>query len=175
MKELSKKLLFIFLGFITLCSTTLYAKQFSASFTDKNLWNGKKVPEEMVCSDYNFEAGSTPEITLTNVPKFTRKIILSFNDTTFTKMDNGGHGVLSYKIDVGATRVDIPSIQGETYDLPDEFESIQEHTGTRFGKEEGAYLAPCSGGKGNTYTVLIQAVDRKDNVLASTTLVLGKY
>lgn len=175
MKMFSKKLLFVFLALSTVCFSYLNAAQFSASFTDKNLWNGKKVPEEMVCSDYNFEAGSTPEISLTNVPKYTRKIILSFNDKTFTKMDNGGHGVLAYKIDVGATKVDIPSIKGETYDLPDEFESIQEHTGTRFGKEEGAYLAPCSGGKGNTYTVLIQAVDRKDNVLASTTLVLGKY
>lgn len=55
---------------ILLFLTTLHAATFEASFTDENLWNGKAVPEEEVCSDYNFEAGNTPEITLKHIPKY---------------------------------------------------------------------------------------------------------
>ena len=36
-------------------------------------------------------------------------------------------------------------------------------------------LAPCSGGKGNTYKVGIEALDSANKSLASTELVLGKF
>ncbi|MGB5867102.1 MAG: hypothetical protein WBG69_04415, partial [Arcobacteraceae bacterium] len=132
-------------------------------------------PEEEVCSDYNFEAGHTPEISLQNIPQYTRKIILSFSDETFEGMRDGGHGVIAYSLDIGTTNTTIASIQGETFDLPDQFKSVTAHRGVKYGKEEGAYLAPCSGGKGNTYSVQIQAVDDKDKVLGTTSLTLGKY
>jgi len=163
---------------ISLCLLTfsnIYAKDFQALFTDANLWNGKIVPEEEICSDYNFEAGHTPEISLQNIPRYTRKIILSFSDETFQGMKDGGHGIISYTLDIGTQTIIIPSIAGETFDLPDEFTSIIAHKGVNFGKEEGAYLAPCSGGKGNTYSMLIQAVDENNKVLDSVSLTLGRY
>ena len=88
-------------------------------------------------------------------------------------MDNGGHGILSYKVD--ANEVEVPALMGETFELADGFEVVTAHTGTRFKKTPGAYLAPCSGGKGNTYKVEINAVDSANNSLATTELVLGKY
>jgi len=166
------------LTIMSLCILTfssMHAKDFQAKFTDTNLWNGQIVPEEEVCSDYNFEAGQTPEISLQNIPRYTRKIILAFSDETFQGMKDGGHGVISYTLDIGTQNTTIPSIAGETFDLPDEFTSLIAHRGVNFGKEEGAYLAPCSGGKGNTYSVIIQAVDEDNKVLDSTSLTLGKF
>jgi hypothetical protein len=170
-----KKTLLTIVSVLAITFSGLNAANLKASFTDNELWNGKIVPEEMVCSDYNFEAGSTPEITLKNIPKNTKKIILAFSDETFKGMRDGGHGVIGYKLDTGLTDTTIPSIQGETFDLPDEFTSIIAHRGVNFGKEEGAYLAPCSGGKGNIYSVIIQAVDDDNKVLDTTSLTLGKY
>ena len=55
------------------------------------------------------------------------------------------------------------------------FELENAHTGTRFRKIPRAYLAPCSGGKENTYTVNINALDSSNNSLANTELVLEKF
>jgi len=170
-----QKTILIIASLFLVTLSNLSAAGLKASFTDSSLWNGKIIPEEMVCSNYNFEAGGTPEVTLTNIPKNTFRIILAFSDETFKGMSDGGHGIIAYKLDSGLQNVDIPSIQGETFDLPDEFTSLIAHRGVNFGKQEGAYLAPCSGGKGNTYSVIIQAVDADDKVLDSTSLTLGKY
>ncbi|MGB3750055.1 MAG: hypothetical protein WA945_00645 [Arcobacteraceae bacterium] len=170
-----QRILLIVVSFIAITFTNLNAANFKAAFSDPALWNGKIVPEEMVCSNYNFDSGSTPEITLSNIPKKTDKIILVFSDETFKPMSDGGHGIISYRIDPGLKTIIIPSMQGETFDLPDEFTSLIPHKGVQFGKAEGAYLAPCSGGKKNTYSVIIQAVDKDNNVLDSTSLTLGKF
>ena len=146
-----------------------------ASFADTDSWDGKIVPTDNVCSDFNMEAGSSPEIVLNNIPKNTTKIILSFSDETFAGMRDGGHGVVSYKINSGLKELTIPSFEGETFDLPENFKSVIAHRAAKYGKIEGAYLAPCSGGKGNTYSVLIEAVNDNSSKLASTTLTLGKY
>ena len=151
----------------------LSASSFSASFVD-SLWNGKTVSEEMVCSDYNMDSGSTPEILLENISKNSNKVILEFSDETFKGMRNGGHGVISYNFKSGLEKIVIPSVEGETFDLPDGFKSIKEHRAGKYGKERGAYLAPCSGGKGNTYSVLIKVMN-DNKILDITKLTLGIY
>ena len=155
-------------------STSLIASDIDVSFVDEK-WNGKVIPADEVCSDYNIEAGSTPGLYIENLPAGASKVIMKFNDKTFVKMDRGGHGILSYKIEDETNNIEIPPQIGETYDLDEGFEVVNAHTGTRFNKKEGAYLAPCSGGKGNTYTVDISIVDTNNNVLATKELVLGKY
>ncbi len=155
-------------------STSLVAADIDVSFVDEK-WNGKVVPIDEVCSDYNIEAGSTPGLYIENLPDGADKVIMKFSDKTFTKMDNGGHGILSYKIEPETTNVEVPPQIGETFDLDEGFEVVSAHTGTRFKKKEGAYLAPCSGGKGNTYILDISIVDTKNNILATKELVLGKY
>ena len=157
-----------------LFASSLMASDIDVSFSDEK-WNGKIVPIDEVCSDYNVEAGSTPALFIDNLPDNSYKVILQFNDKTFTKMDDGGHGILSYKINEGSLNVEIPPQIGETFELEDGFEVVTAHTGTRFNKKAGAYLAPCSGGKGNTYTVDISIVDQENNILSAKELVLGKY
>jgi|TARA_R110002050_G_scaffold258602_1_gene397972 hypothetical protein len=157
-----------------LFSSSLLASDIEVSFTDKK-WDGKIIPLDEVCSNYNVEAGSTPGLYIENLPDGAKKVILKFNDKTFTKMDNGGHGILSFDIEEDVTNVEIPPQIGETFELDEGFSVVNAHTGTRFGKQEGAYLAPCSGGKGNTYTVDISILNSDGKVLASKELVLGKY
>lgn len=153
-------------------SGSLFASDLSVQFSDSK-WDGITVPKDEVCSNYNTKAGSTPPLKISNIPSNTAKIVFIYSDKTFTKMDNGGHGILSYKID--ANEVEVPALMGETFELADGFEVVTAHTGTRFKKTPGAYLAPCSGGKGNIYKVEINAVDSANNSLATTELVLGKY
>ncbi|MBU0925389.1 hypothetical protein KKG81_10915 [bacterium] len=153
-------------------SGSLFASDLSVQFSDSK-WDGITVPKDEVCSNYNTKAGSTPPLKISNIPSNTAKIVFTYSDKTFTKMDNGGHGILSYKVD--ANEVEVPALMGETFELADGFEVVTAHTGTRFKKTPGAYLAPCSGGKGNTYKVVINAVDSANNSLATTELVLGKY
>lgn len=150
-----------------------------AGFVDSK-WNGNKVPSDEVCGNYNKRAGNTPAIKISNLPKNTNKIVLSFSDLTFQAMNNGGHGVISYKVKNENSTIVIPSIKGETFELPENFTSISSHKATKYGKTPGAYLAPCSGGKGNTYMVLIEAIheyegDRKPMLLGETTLRLGRF
>jgi hypothetical protein len=153
-------------------SGSLFASDLSVQFSDSK-WDGITVPKDEICSNYNTKAGSTPPLKISNIPSNTAKIVFTYSDKTFTKMDNGGHGILSYKVD--ANEVEVPALMGETFELADGFEVVTAHTGTRFKKTPGAYLAPCSGGKGNTYKVEINAVDSANNSLATTELVLGKY
>ena len=154
--------------------TSIFAADLKVEFTDSK-WDGVTVPKDEVCSNYNVEAGSTPSLKISNIPESTVKIVFTYNDKTFVKMDNGGHGILAYNIETSTKEIEVPSLQGETFDLPDGFEVVSAHTGTRFKKIPGAYLAPCSGGKKNTYTININAVDSSNKSLASTELVLGKY
>jgi hypothetical protein len=170
-----KKLLISLATVAALATIGLNAANIKANFADPETWNGKFVPEEKVCSNYNMEAGSTPEIILRNIPKGTKNIILTFTDETFEGMRNGGHGVLSYTLEDDTSSVIIPTVKGETFDLPENFTSVKAHRGTNFGKNAGAYLAPCSGGKGNSYSVRIQALDKNDVILDTTSLTLGTY
>jgi len=159
----------------SLATITLNAAKMKATFADPDTWNGLTVPKEAVCSNYNMEAGSTPEIMLRNIPKGASSILLSFTDETFQGMRDGGHGILSYSLEENTSKVIIPTVEGETFEVPENFTSVTVHRGTKYGKTAGAYLAPCSGGKGNTYSVLIQALDKNEVILESTSLTLGTY
>ncbi|WP_331774137.1 hypothetical protein [Sulfurospirillum sp. 1612] len=164
------------LGFVMLAVSVvgLSAANLSAKFTD-SIWNQKEVPKSEVCSNYNTKPGSTPSITLDNIPANTSAIVLAFSDESFKGMSDGGHGIISYKLGKNTTHVIIPSIPGETFDLPAKFSVVEKHRGGKYGKTEGAYLAPCSGGKGHVYSVLIKAVDDAGKTLGSTRLTLGIF
>lgn len=152
----------------------LNASEMGAKFVDE-MWNTKVVPKSEVCSNFNDKAGSTPSIALNNIPAKASKIVLAFSDETFQGMRDGGHGVLAYKIAKNTSSVTIPAVKGETFELPANVTSEIKHRGEKFGKKEGAYLAPCSGGKGNTYSVLIKAVGDDGETLSQTSLTLGTF
>ncbi|WP_121626990.1 hypothetical protein [Poseidonibacter antarcticus] len=154
--------------------SSIFATDLNVEFTN-NKWDGITVPKDEVCSNYNVQAGSTPALKVSNIPQNTTKLIFTYSDKTFTKMDNGGHGVIAFNLKENTKDVKVPAQQGETFKLKEGFEVVTAHTGTRFKKTPGAYLAPCSGGKGNTYIVYINAVDSSNKSLAKTELVLGKF
>jgi len=153
--------------------------ELNVSFGDKK-WDGKTVPKDEICSDHHKGGGNSPALTISNLPKKTNYIILSFSDETFKGMRDGGHGVLGYIVKEGSSSVTIPSLKGETFTLPIGFDSIRKHQGEQFGKKGGAYLPPCSGGHGNLYSVNLKAVERPSDkgeyiLLGDTNISLGRY
>ncbi|WP_122892761.1 hypothetical protein [Arcobacter peruensis] len=157
----------------TLSLMSLNAASLSATFAD-DIWKKTAVPKTEVCSNFNTKAGSTPSINLENIPANTDKIMLTFSDETFSGMRDGGHGIVSYAVPTNSSSLTIPSMQGETFTLPVGFTSVVKHRGEKYKKTPGAYLAPCSGGKGNTYSVVIKAMS-KDKILDATSLTLGIF
>ena len=152
-----------------------------ASFTDSK-WNAETVPKDEVCQRYNKKGGNTPSITIQNLPQGTNKVILTFSDNNpSSQMTNGGHGIISYKVSEVSNSLIIPSVKGQTFDLPKNFNSEVAHQAGRWGFKAGAYLPPCSGGKGNPYSVKIQTIkeytdsNKKPMLLGETDLSLGRY
>lgn len=167
------KKLGMIISVLSFAALNLSAAGLSATFVD-DMWKKSAVPKSEVCSKFNTKAGSTPAITLENIPVNTTKIVLAFSDETFKGMRDGGHGVIAYKVPKNSSTVTIPSIKGETFDLAKKFSSVIKHRAEKYGKTPGAYLAPCSGGKGNIYSVSIKAMN-EEQVLDSTNLTLGTY
>ena len=121
----------------------------------------------------------TPRITINNIPPNTSVIIMEYSDSSYSPMDNGGHGIIGYKIKPGTNSIIIPSVPGHSFDLPDGFTVIPAHKGLWC--KAGAYQPPCSGGLNNSYYVTIKAVTKlSDNtsefeILAKALLDLGIY
>ena len=155
------------------------ADQLTASFAEGIAWNGETVPEGQQCSKYG-GSGATPEIVVENVPAEADAIVLAFNDETYTPMDDGGHGVVGFRVR-DESELTLPSVPGETNDLSEPAFPVAGHRADAPGySPETAYLPPCSGGRGNTYSVTVQAVtldsdDEPEEVLAETKLTLGRY
>jgi hypothetical protein len=147
------------------------------SFADAG-WDGKIIPEGQQCKEFGGN-GASPRIEVKNIPPGANKLILEFSDATYSPCDNGGHGIISYQISKGTTEVIIPSIPGQTFNLPDGFTLIREHCGKDLGMQPGAYIGPCPG-IGNIYYVIIKAVygspeNSKPKLLGSGRLNLGTY
>ena len=164
------------ISLITLASvfavSSFASEAMNVNFVDSK-WDGKIVPKEQVCK-WAGGNGSTPELKITNLPANTSKVIVSFSDKTYTPMDNGGHGEIGINVS-NQTEVIIPSVEGESKMMPNNNMFIhKEHKGLKRGKA-GAYLPPCSGGKGNTYYATVQAVDTNGEVLSSAEIQLGKF
>jgi hypothetical protein len=91
-------------------------------------------------------------------------------------MDNGGHGKIGYRI--SHEDVLVPSLPGHSFELPDGFFLVEAQRAPTWDKA-GAYLPPCSGGKGNRYAVTVKAVEVSKGevirVLEQTTLSMGSY
>jgi len=143
-------------------------------------WDGKQIPRNQICQRFGGENPSTPRIWVGNLPDSTDAIVLEFSDRDYAPMNNGGHGKIGFIIMEGSSEVEIRSILGHTFDLPEGFFLIQEHQAPSF-DTAGAYMPPCSGGLGNTYYVTVKAVemvsmeDKEFNVLEQGILEFGKY
>lgn len=146
----------------------------TATFADPATWNGKTVPASQVCQKFK-GSGATPALNLTNVPAATTAVVLAFNDETYQAMNNGGHGAVRFAVTPANGAVTLPSAPGETDALPAGVTTEKAHLASDYSGTGGAYLPPCSGGKGNTYTATVTALDAAGAKLGETRIVLGTY
>ncbi len=140
-------------------------------------WDGKVIPKGQQCQEYGGN-GASPRIEVKNIPTGANKLILVFSDATYTPCDNGGHGIIEYAISKGKTEIIIPSIPGQTFDLPGGFTLVKEHCAD-LAMKRGAYIGPCPGA-GNIYYVVVKAVyasseDSKPKLLGRGRLNIGTY
>ena len=147
------------------------SEQMGVSFADAK-WGGMMVPKDQVCKWAGGD-GSTPSLKVTNLPLGTSKVLVLFSDDTYKPMDNGGHGQIGINVS-NQTDIMIPSIKGETKVMPVNMFIHKEHKGLKRGKA-GAYLPPCSGGKGNSYYATVKALNSNDEVLKTTEIQMGKF
>lgn len=142
-------------------------------------WDGKKIPQGQECRKFGGK-GATPPLVVSAIPKDANAIIMEYGDHDWPPMDGGGHGIIGFNIAPGTKEAKIPPVAGHSYDLPKGFFLVAEHLGPAWDKA-GAYMPPCSGGRGNKYFVVVKAVrlakpeDKIGKVLAIKELEIGAY
>ncbi len=173
----------IALALLGSCGTTDYTRpdtvsQLSVALSEKH-WDGVRIPTGQQCIKFAGH-GASPTLIVSNIPKGAEAIIVEFSDRSWFPMNHGGHGKLGIKVKPGQHKITIPSVPGETFNLPQQNLFIfQPHRGGR-GKP-GAYLPPCSGGRGNQYFADVKAVRKLEinnqtaELLAEGSLFLGSY
>jgi hypothetical protein len=142
------------------------------SFADP-AWDGKTVPVGQQCSLFG-GMGATPALQIAGVPDGTTKVTLAFNDETYTAMGNGGHGIIGFDVAPTAGSVTLPSVPGESDQLPTGVSVVTKNRGTGDYDKPG-YLPPCSGGQGNLYSATVTALDASGATLAESKIELGHY
>lgn len=168
---------------LTGCGVTDYQQSstlqtLKVSLTDTQ-WDGKTIPNGQQCRKYGGD-GHSPTLTVDHIPQGTEALIIEFSDRSWSPMNHGGHGKLGIRLTPQQQQVIVPSIASETFELPDKNLFIfHAHRGGR--GEPGAYLPPCSGGRGNEYFADVKAVRNVDidkqtaELLGEASLYLGKY
>lgn len=153
-------------------------EKMQASFADAK-WNGKTIPYAQQCARDNGK-GATPPLIIKNIPAEANALIFEYSDRSYAPMDNGGHGKIGFTIATGTKEATVPSVPGHTFSLPEGFFLVAAQINPSWDKA-GAYLPPCSGGRGNYYYVTIKAVvqspdkSQKPRILTTTKLELGRY
>lgn len=142
-------------------------------------WNGRNIPAGQQCHRFGGH-GATPRLTVSDIPTGTQALVLAFSDRDYKPMDNGGHGVIGYLIPPGTPSVvTVPSVPGHTFDLPAGFFVVRTHANPKH-DIAGAYMPPCSGGKGHRYYVTVEAVTLDNaghpaTLLGKTVIDIGRY
>ncbi len=143
-------------------------------------WNGTQIPSGQQCQRFGGNNPSTPRLIVKDIPPMTNLIIMEYSDRSHYPMDNGGHGKIGYRISGKVKKVTIPSIAGHSFELPDGFVLLTPQQAPSWDKA-GAYMPPCSGGRGNSYYVTVNTVYQETEgnlefkLLGQAVLELGKY
>ncbi len=174
---MTKYIVMLLLFFIQTSCMDSTVEELELSFADP-VWNGKIIPKGQQCRECGGN-GSSPPIKVSNIPMQANKLIIEFSDASYPPCDKGGHGIVSYRFKEGSKEIDVPSIPGQTFDLPDNFELIKEHCGDSLNMKRGAYIGPCPG-IGNQYYLVVKAVHEapdktKDLLLGKGKLKMGTY
>jgi hypothetical protein len=138
------------------------------------------VPVGQQCNKFGGN-GATPSLMVKNIPNGVNALIMEYSDrdSEYRYMDNGGHGKIGYMIMSGTKQIIIPSVPGHSFDLPKGFFLVSAHQAPNYDKA-GAYMPPCSGGKGHLYYVPVKSVydapeGKESQRLGEGQLTLGKY
>ncbi len=148
------------------------------NFTD-TAWNGKTIPVGQQCPAFGGK-GATPGLSIQNIPPKANALILTFSNISHISLDRGGMGQIGYRFKQGTPDVTLPPIPGSTFDLPEPFFVIAAHQ-KPFQNKPGAYLPPCSGGKGDHYSLIVKALwlpespDMPPEILGQGKISLGRY
>ncbi|MDU8927171.1 hypothetical protein RXV86_07230 [Alisedimentitalea sp. MJ-SS2] len=166
-----KTILRLGLGLAVLLAPTVALADMAAGVLPP--WDGKKVPAGQQCSLFGGK-GATPPMMVTGIPKGAKWIIAEFNDKSYSPLSSrGGHGIVAWP--VKGTKTKLFAVPGMKSKLPGGARLIKPARSTGKYKSNG-YLPPCSGGKGNRYTVDLKAVDANGKVLDKVrNLSIGRY
>ena len=144
----------------------------TVKFTDPS-WDGKRVPKGQQCT-FNGGHGATPALEVSGLPTGTVTINLAFSDETYTPMGDGGHGVLAFTVTPKDGVAMLPSVPGQTANLPVGVTiAIPNRTTGKFASL--GYMPPCSTFSGNTYSVTATALNVDGKELAAGTTGLGDF
>ena len=142
-------------------------------------WDGKKIPKGQQCTKFGGK-GATPALQVGNIPAGANAIIVEFNDRDYQPLSwNGGHGKIGFMIAEGSGSALLPSVPGETGDLP-EGSFVEKRNRATGDYARPGYLPPCSGGRSHSYFAEVKAVKKvegkkKAKVLAKAKIKLGRY
>lgn len=159
-----------------LSTSAMAETPFSASLNDSD-WDGKLIPAGQQCLKFGGKQPATPPLKITNIPQQANLLILEYSDRSHQPMNNGGHGRMAYAISSPVQSLQLPAVSGHSFKLPSGFIMLEAHRNPKWDKA-GAYMPPCSGGKGNAYYVTVKAVHyngAKTDLLAETVLEMGKF
>jgi len=145
-----------------LLSTPALAQDMTVTLTDP-VWDGKRVPASQVCGRFGGKGAVSPSMLVSNLPDGVVAIDVWFSDDNNERMNWGGHGKVKYLVPAGAKSFEMKSFPAESDDLPDGVVSVRDHKGSQWSGTGGAYLPPCSGGKGHNYSAYILARDADDD------------
>lgn len=136
-------------------------------------WDGHKVPAGQQCRLFGGQ-GSTPPMRVSGIPSGAVWIIAYYNDKSYGPLSrDGGHGTIGYPVK-GAT-TDLSAVPGMSAKLPGGVRVIKPARSSGDYASAG-YLPPCSGGRGNRYTVDLVAIDKAGKVMdAIRNFDIGKY
>lgn len=155
---------------IFLNATMTFAADLIVIHNDED-WNDGKgnVPKKGICLKYGGESMS-PSIKISGIPAGAAFIRLLFTDDNYGK--EGGHGDFLIKLN-GKSNIEIPPFGGKSNYLPTDI--IGGNGNHCYSCKEKDYLGPCSGGRNHTYRVIVHAKDSNESLLATGTVLLGKF
>ena len=107
----------LLMTFIIVLMFSANAVALDIQFADHS-WDGVTVPEGQQCQKFGGVNPSTPKWVVSDIPAGSDTIILEYSDRDSERMNNGGHGKMSFAIDSSAEKVEIPSVPGHTFEIP---------------------------------------------------------
>ncbi len=91
--------------------------QLTVAFADP-AWNGETVPAGQHCP-LQGGTGATPTLDVSNLPAGTATVNVEFNDESYAPLSkDGGHGIIGFTVTPVDGRATLPSVPGNTSDLP---------------------------------------------------------